>query len=59
MAEEKNDGFDPCFFVKVLRGFLDEMEEEEKKQREERRKNRRNNRGNYFCDMDMSDLFEE
>jgi hypothetical protein len=47
-AKSKNPG--PCFFGKVLRGFLEEMEEEKK-----HRKNGRKRRGNCF--FDMNDLY--
>ena len=47
MSEGKNDIPDFCFFARVLKGFLEEIEEEEKKDRETRKKDN----SNFFCDM--------
>ncbi len=51
MAVGKNKKFGSCFFAKVLRGFLEEMEEEKKKHRNKRRKHRGN------CFRDMNDFY--
>ena len=47
MDGEKNRMSAPCFFAKMLKGFLEEAEEEKKKRRKRRRHNR-----SRFADMD-------